>query len=114
MLNRCEFIGNMGSDAEIRSLNSGDKFANFSIGVSEKWKGKDGQSNEKTEWIRCVAFGPVVDVLERYTRKGSKIYVAGKWQTRAWEDRDGNKKYSTECVLNKFDSKLVLLNSPIK
>lgn len=111
MLNQCNFIGNLGSDPEIRSTQNGDKVANLSIGVSEKWKDKNGQQQSKTEWVRVVIWGKLADIAEQYLQKGSKVYVSGKMQTRKWTDQNGNEKYSTEIVLQGFDSKLVMLDS---
>lgn len=111
MLNRCEFIGNLGADPEIRVMQSGDKIANMRIAVSERWRDKNtGEQREKTEWVSIVIFGPLAKTVEQYLRKGSKIYVAGKWQTRKWTDQSGNDRYSTECVLQGFDAKLVMLD----
>ena len=110
MLNQCNFIGNLGQDPEIRSMNSGDKVANLSIAVTEKWKSKDGERQEKTEWVRIVIFGKLADIAERYLKKGSKVYVSGKMQTRKWQDRDGNDKYTTEVVLQGFGGTLIMLD----
>lgn len=111
MLNQCSFIGNVGADPEIRSLNSGDKVANLRIAVSEKWKDKaTGERKEKTEWVSVVAFGSLAGVIESYVKKGSKLYVSGKLQTRKWTHSDGTDRYSTEIVLQGFDAKLVMLD----
>lgn len=112
MLNICTFIGNLGRDPEIRTMQNGNKVCNLSLGVSEKWKDKSGERQERTEWVRIVVFGNLVDVAERYLSKGSKIFVSGKMQTRKWQDQSGNDKYSTEVVLNGFDGKLVMLDGP--
>ena len=110
MLNRCEFIGNLGADPEIRSLQNGDKVANLRLACTERWKSKDGEQRERTEWITVVIWGALSGVAERYLRKGSKVYVAGKWTTRKWTDQSGQDRYSTECVLQGFDAKLVMLD----
>lgn len=111
MLNSCSFIGNLGADPEIRSLNSGDKVANLRLAVSEKWKDKNtGERKEKTEWVSVVVFGNLVSVIENYVKKGSKLYVSGKLQTRKWQHPDGTDRYSTEVVLQGFDAKLVMLD----
>lgn len=112
MLNKCEFIGNLGRDAEIRTMQNGNRVANLSIGVTEKWKDKNsGERRERTEWVRVVIFNDgLVDVVEKYTRKGSKIYVSGKMQTREWE-QDGVKKYTTEIVLQNFQGTVILLDN---
>ena len=110
MLNRCEFIGHLGADPEIRSLQNGDKVANLRLACTERWKSKDGEQRERTEWITVVVWGALSGVAERYLRKGSKVYVAGKWTTRKWTDQSGQDRYSTECVLQGFDAKLVMLD----
>jgi len=111
MLNSCSFIGNLGADPEIRSLNNGDKVANLRLAVSEKWKDKNtGERKEKTEWVSVVVFGNLVGVIENYVKKGSKLYVSGKLQTRKWQHSDGTDRYSTEVVLQGFDAKLVMLD----
>ena len=110
MLNRCEFIGNLGADPEIRTTQGGDKVANLRIACTEKWKSKDGEAREKTEWINVTIWGALAGVAERFLHKGSKVYVAGKWTTRKWQDQSGQDRYSTECVLQGFDAKLVILD----
>jgi len=112
-LNRCEFIGNLGRDPEVRTMQTGNKVANLSIGVTEKWKDKNsGERKERTEWVRCVLFGPLADIAEKYLTKGSKVYVAGKMQTRKWTDQSGADKYSTEVVLQGFGDVLEMLDGP--
>jgi single-strand DNA-binding protein len=109
-LNKVTLIGNVGQDPEIRSLNSGDRCANLSIATSESWTDKSsGEKKEKTEWHRVVVFGKVVDVVERYVTKGSKIYIEGALQTRKWQDQSGADRYSTEVVLKPFGGQLILL-----
>jgi len=112
MLNECNFIGTLGRDPEIRSTQDGREIANLSIAVSEKWKDKNtGEQKEKTEWIKIVAFSPgLVNIIKSYLSKGSKIYIKGKMQTRKWTDQSGVEKYSTEIVLQGFDSKLIMLS----
>lgn len=113
MLNKCEFIGNLGRDPEVRSMQNGGKVCNLSIGCTEKWKDKNsGEQREQTEWVRVVIFGNLADIAERYLSKGSKVYVSGKMQTRKWQDQSGNDKYSTEIVLSGFDGKLIMLDGP--
>lgn len=108
MLNRCEFIGNLGRDPEVRHTQSGDKVVNLQLAVTERWK-KDGEQKERTEWVRCVIWNQgLAKVAEAYLSKGSRCYIAGQMQTRQWE-KDGAKQYTTEIVLN-FDGKLVLLD----
>lgn len=99
-LNRCQFIGNLGSDVTMKYLPNGDAVANFSIGCSESFK-KDGQVVERTEWVRAVAFRKLGEICGEYLHKGAKVYVSGKMQTREWE-KDGVKRYSTEIVLDEM------------
>lgn len=111
MLNQCQFIGNLGKDPEIRSMQNGDKVANFSIACSEKWKDKNsGETKERTTWVPVVVWGALAGVVERFVRKGSKVYVSGKFSVRKWQDKDGQDRYSTEIVLQGFDAKLVMLD----
>lgn len=111
MLNKCMFIGNLGRDPEIRTMQDGKKVANLSIGVSEKWKDKStGEKKEKTEWVRVVIFGDLAGIAEKYLSKGSKVYVCGQLQTRKWTDKDGADKYSTEIVLQGFRGELEMLD----
>lgn len=111
MLNRFECIGNLGRDPEVRSMQNGDKVCNLSIGCTEKWKDKNsGERREKTEWVRVVIFGNLAGIAEQYLSKGSKVYIAGKMQTRKWQDQSGQDRYSTEVVLSGFDAKLVMLD----
>ena len=98
MLNKALLIGNLGSDPEINYTQSGTAVANLSIAMSERWKDKDGNQQEKTEWHRVVAFGRLAEICGEYLAKGSKIYIEGRIQTRQWEDKDGNKRYTTEIV----------------
>jgi single-strand DNA-binding protein len=111
-LNRCEFIGNLGADPEIRNTQGGEKVANLRIAVTERWKDRNGEKREKTEWVPVTIWGALAGIAEQYLSKGSKVYVAGKWQTRKWTDQQGNDRYSTECVLHGFDAKLEMLDSP--
>ena len=112
MLNKCSFIGNLGADPEIRSFNNGGRGANLRLAVSERWKDKNtGEQKEHTEWVSVAILQEgLVGVAERFLRKGSKIYVEGKWKTRKWQDQSGNDRYSTECVLQGFGGVLVMLD----
>ena len=100
-LNRCEFIGNVGADPDVRNTPNGDMVVNFNLAVSESWT-KDGQKQERTEWVRCVAWRKLAEIIQQYVKKGSKIYIEGKMQTRSWEDKDGQKRYTTEIVANEM------------
>lgn len=112
-VNKVILVGNLGADPEIRSLNSGDRVANIRIATSEQWRDKSsGERREKTEWHNVVIFDQnIVKVAENYLKKGSKVYVEGQIQTRKWQDRDGNDRYTTEVVLQRFRGELHMLDS---
>ena len=94
-------IGNLGNDPEIRHTNNGMAVATLSLATAESWKDREsGEMRDKTEWHRVVYFGRVAEVAEQYLKKGSQIYVEGRIQTRKWQDRDGNDRYTTEIVGN--------------
>jgi single-strand DNA-binding protein len=110
-LNKCTFIGNLGADPEARSLNNGGEVVNLRLAVSESWKDKDGNRQERTEWVPVVIFNENIGrVAKTYCRKGSKVFVEGAMQTRKWTDKDGNERYSTEIVVQRFRGELVLLD----
>lgn len=110
-VNKAIILGNVGRDPEIRSTQSGDRVANLSVATSESWKDKgSGEKRERTEWHRITIFNPhLVDVAEKYLKKGDKVYIEGAIQTRKWTDKDGQDRYTTEIVLQKFNGALVLL-----
>lgn len=110
-LNKVMLIGNLGRDPETRSLNSGGKVVTFSMACSESWTDKQsGERREKTEWINVVVFNEGIGrVAAKYLKKGSKVYVEGKYTTRKWQDQEGKDRYSTEVVLGPFNAALVLL-----
>jgi len=91
-------IGNLGSDPELRYTQSGQPVANFNIATNERWTDKSGQQQERTEWHKIVVWGKQAENCEKYLSKGRQVYVEGRIQTRDWEDRDGNKRYTTEIV----------------
>ena len=97
-VNKAILIGNLGADPEVRYTPSGTAVANFNIATHEQWTNRDGEKEERTEWHRIVAWSRLGEICGEYLRKGSQIYIEGKIQTRAWEDRDGNKRYTTEVV----------------
>lgn len=109
-INICILLGNVGRDPEIRTLNSGDKVANFSIATSESWRDKQtGERKEKTEWHNISVFNQnIVKVVEQYVKKGSKVGIQGKITTRKWQDKDGNDRYTTEIVIENFNGRLTL------
>lgn len=110
-LNLCQFIGNLGADPESRSLNNGGEVCNMRIACSEQWKDRDGNRQERTEWVNIVIWIPgLIKVCKDYLRKGSKVYVAGKLQTRKWTDQSGNDRYNTEVVLQGPSAQLILLD----
>ncbi|WP_319548315.1 single-stranded DNA-binding protein [Desulfogranum marinum] len=98
MINKAILIGNLGADPEIRYTQSGDAVASFTVATSERWKGKDGQMQEQTEWHRIVAWRRLAEICGEYLSKGSRVYIEGKIQTRKWQDQNGNDKYTTEIV----------------
>lgn len=111
-LNQCQFVGNLGGNPEIRSMQNGDKVANFSLACTERWRNKSGEKQERTTWVPIVIFGPLAGVAESYLRKGSKVFVQGKFSVRKWTAKDGSDRYSTEVVLQGPGSVLTMLDSP--
>ena len=111
-VNKVILIGNLGRDPEVRRLGNGDPVVNLRIATSESWRDKaSGERKEKTEWHSVVIFNPnLAKVAESYLRKGSKVYVEGQLQTREWTDKDNQKRYSTEVVLQNFRGELTLLD----
>jgi len=97
-VNKVILVGNLGADPEVRSLESGAKVANFRIATSERYKDKNGNQVENTEWHSIVVWRGLADITERYLKKGSQVYVEGKLKTRSWDDQNGNKRYATEVV----------------
>ncbi len=110
-VNKVILVGNLGADPEIRTLNSGDRVANLRIATSESWRDRaTGEKKERTEWHRVVVFNDnIVKVVEQYLKKGSTVYIEGALQTRKWTDQQGQEKYSTEIVLQKFRGELTML-----
>ncbi|MCI5113460.1 MAG: single-stranded DNA-binding protein [Candidatus Electrothrix sp. AU1_5] len=98
MLNKVMLIGHLGGDPELRYTQSGVAVASFSVATNERWKDKDGQQQEQTEWHRIVAWRHRAEFCNTYLHKGSKIYLEGKLQTRKWQDQNGNDRYTTEIV----------------
>ena len=111
-VNKVILIGNLGRDPEIRSTQDGTKVANLSLATSESWRDKNtGERKERTEWHRVVIFNErLVDVVEKYVKKGSKLYIEGALQTRKWTDNTGAEKYTTEVVLQRFRGELTMLD----
>jgi single-strand DNA-binding protein len=111
-VNKVILVGNLGRDPEIRSTQDGTKIANLSLATSETWRDRSsGERKERTEWHRVVIFNEKLsEVAEKYLRKGSKIYVEGQLQTRKWTDKEGQERYSTEVVLQRFRGELTMLD----
>ena len=111
-VNKVILVGNLGKDPEIRRTQDGRPIANLSIATSETWRDKGtGERKEKTEWHRVVIFSePLCKIVEQYLKKGAKVYIEGALQTRKWTDQSGVEKYSTEVVLQGFNSTLTMLD----
>ncbi|HWA15522.1 MAG TPA: single-stranded DNA-binding protein [Gemmatimonadales bacterium] len=105
-LNKVTLIGNLGQDPEVRSTTNGGRVANFSIATSRQWSGQGGDKQEKTEWHRIVAWNNakgssgLADIVEKYCKKGDRVYVEGRIEYRSWQDKDGQTKYTTEIIAN--------------
>ena len=112
-LNRASLIGNLGADPEVRRLNDGKPVVSFRVATSETWKDKQsGEKRERTEWHQVVVFSEgLCEIVEKYCRKGSKVFVEGQLQTRKWQGQDGTDRYTTEIVLRNFVGQIVLLGS---
>lgn len=112
-LNRVELIGNLGADPESRSTSGGKTVVNLRLACSETWKDRDGNKQERTEWIPVVIWNEGLGkVASQYLRKGSKCYISGKFQTRKWTDQSGAERYTTEVVVQPMDGELILLDAP--
>ena len=102
-INKAILIGNLGNDPDIRYTASGAAVANISLATAESWRDKDsGEQQERTEWHRVVFFGRLAEIVGEYLRKGSQVYVEGRLQTRKWQDKEGNDRYTTEIVANEM------------
>lgn len=95
-LNKATLIGNLGTDPEVRSTNSGTRVATLSIATSRRWTSRSGEQQEKTEWHRVICWDKLADICEKYMKKGDRVYVEGRIEYRQWEGQDGQKKYTTE------------------
>lgn len=111
-INKVILVGNLGQDPRVSTTQSGTKVVSFSLATSESWRDKaSGERRDRTEWHRIVIFSPgLADTAERFLRKGSKVYLEGSLQTREWDDQNGQKRYTTEIVLQNFNSVLVMLD----
>lgn len=111
-VNKVILVGNLGKDPEVRSFQNGGRVASFTIATSESWKDKSsGEKKERTEWHRIsVLNDALVGVVERFLKKGSKVYIEGQLETRKWQDKDGQEKYTTEVVLRPYRGELTMLD----
>ena len=111
-VNKVILVGNLGKDPEIRSFQNGGRVASFSIATSESWKDKQsGEKKDKTEWHRVsVTNANLVGIVERYLKKGAKVYIEGQLETRKWTDKEGHEKYTTEVVLRPYRGELTMLD----
>lgn len=113
-LNKVMLIGNLGADPEIRSTNDGKRVANLRIATTERWKDKaSGERNERTEWHKVAVFSStLVDIIEKYLKKGMRVYVEGQLQTRKWMDQENKERFSTEIVISGYSGQITML-SPV-
>ncbi len=111
-VNKVILVGNLGADPEVRKFQNGGSVCNLRIATSENWKDKNtGERREKTEWHSVAIFSEgLTRIAEQYLRKGSKIYIEGQLETRKWQDKNGNDRYTTEVVLRNFNSSMVMLD----
>lgn len=111
-VNKATILGNVGKDPEIRTTQSGGKIASLTIATSESWKDRNsGERKERTEWHRvAIMSAPLAEVVEKYVKKGSKLYLEGQLQTRKWTDQSGQDRYTTEIVISGFGGQLVMLD----
>jgi single-strand DNA-binding protein len=110
-LNKCQIIGNLGNDPDLRKTQSGDSVCNLSIATSESWKDKaTGERKSKSEWHRVVLWGQLADIAGQYLTKGSKVYIEGKLETRKWQNKDGVDQYTTEIVVKGFGGAMIMLD----
>lgn len=112
-VNKVILVGNLGRDPEIRTTQNGGRMANLNIATSETWRDRaTGERRERTEWHRVVIFSDgLVNIVERFLRKGSKVYIEGQLQTRKWQDQSGQDRYSTEVVLQAYNGTLTMLDT---
>lgn len=101
-LNRVQLIGNLGSDPEVRSTTGGSRVATFSLATSRSWTGQNNEKQEKTEWHRCVAWEKLAEIVERWVKKGDKLYVEGRIEYRQWQDKEGQTRYTTEIRMEEM------------
>ena len=111
-VNKVILIGNLGNDPEVRFTQGGDAVANLSLATHESWRDRtSGEMQERTEWHRIVMFGKLADIAQQYLRKGSKVYIEGRLQTRKWQDQQGMDRYTTEVVVDGFSGQMQMLDN---
>ncbi len=102
-VNKVILVGNVGQAPDVRTMSNGEQVANFSLATSETWNDRhSGEKREKTEWHRCAAYRRIAEIIGQYVRKGSKLYLEGKLQTRKWRDNNGQDRYTTEIIVNEI------------
>lgn len=112
-LNQCTITGRLGADVEVRRTQDGKPIANMRVACSETWRDRNGERKEKTEWFSVVIWSDgLCKIAEQYLKKGSRVLLQGKMQTRKWQDQSGNDRYTTELVLQGYDAKMVMLDGP--
>lgn len=103
MVNVAHLIGNVGKDPEVRTTASGQQIASFSLATSQRWKDREGNKQEKTEWHNVVAWGKLADIVDRFVTKGSRLYIQGRIETQSWDDKEsGQKRYKTQIVADQM------------
>ncbi|OCG17399.1 single-stranded DNA-binding protein [Gilliamella sp. App6-5] len=111
-INKVILVGNLGQDPEVRYMPNGNAVANFSVATSENWKDKQtGETRDRTEWHRIVVFGKLAEIAGEYLKKGSQVYLEGQLQTRKWQDKSEQDRYTTEVVINPIGGTLQMLGS---
>ena len=115
-VNKVTLVGYLGKDPEIRSFQNGGRAASFTLATTESWKDKvTGEKKERTEWHRVSVLNDnLVDIVERYIKKGSKIYLEGQLETRKWTDKEGKDRYTTEVVIRPFHGEITMMDGPRK
>ncbi len=101
-VNKVILVGNLGKDPEVRYMPSGDAITNITMATTDSWKDKNGEKQEKTEWHRVAFFGKLAEIAGEYLKKGSQVYVEGRLQTRKWQDKEGQDRYTTEIVADRM------------
>ena len=101
-VNKVILIGNLGADPEVRYMPSGDAITNIRLATTDNWKDKNGEKQERTEWHRVAFFGKLAEIAGEYLKKGSQVYIEGRLQTRKWQDKDGQDRYTTEIVADRM------------